>query len=242
MATVQASTPAGSQQTDSSFVPFPLLVDPDYDPNTFDYYNAAGEEGLPTMQQWIEVSRSSIPGFAKTAAQDQHVDNAKEKARQFEQKCATAAAAFCQSTFVLYPIGQACLACHRGLHCLPLHTRSAFVFSRVCTNSTQFASLCAMQSTAHCAWCSVLGEGPAFCLCCPRGTAGSTALPVQSWRVDASHCIQQLTCCTRQCALAHLMLACKHPQSEVAVHSIECKRRLHYFERALPCRHSCSLH
>jgi hypothetical protein len=87
MAIANTAEPASHpvQVAEDNRVPFPLLVDPNYEPNTFDYYTSDPE--LPHMKQWIGVTRSSIAGFQKTAANDKSVENAKEKAAKFAEKC-----------------------------------------------------------------------------------------------------------------------------------------------------------
>eukprot|EP00892_Ulva_mutabilis_P004953 jgi/Ulvmu1/282/UM001_0286.1 len=73
-------------------VRFPLLAEESYDPNTFDYCQT-NKNGMPTVKDWIEVFRSSIPGFKKTAAKDESVDadvregKAEEFADRFAKIC-----------------------------------------------------------------------------------------------------------------------------------------------------------
>ena len=78
--------------TGTELVPFPLLVDKQYDPNTFDYLSGGAD--MPSLAQWVDCSRKSAPGFRKTAEKDESVDEAtrKEKAAEFEKRCDAAAA------------------------------------------------------------------------------------------------------------------------------------------------------
>lgn len=71
-----------------SYVRFPLLAEESYDPNTFDYCQT-NKNGMPIARDWIEVFRSSIPGFQKTAAKDESVpaDIRESKAEEFADRC-----------------------------------------------------------------------------------------------------------------------------------------------------------
>lgn len=68
---------------------FPLLAEATYDPNTFDYCQSNNNK-MPIAKDWIEVFRSSIPGFRKTAAKDTSVaaDVRESKAQEFADRCA----------------------------------------------------------------------------------------------------------------------------------------------------------
>jgi hypothetical protein len=69
-------------------VPFPLLADPQYEPNTFEYCQTAHND-MPKLADWIDVFRRSIPTFKKTAERDTSVERSVEKAALFESKCET---------------------------------------------------------------------------------------------------------------------------------------------------------
>lgn len=73
--------------SEETHVRFPLLAEESYDPNTFDYCQT-NKNNMPTAKDWIEVFRSSIPGFKKMAAKDETVDadTRAAKAKEFADR------------------------------------------------------------------------------------------------------------------------------------------------------------
>uniref|UniRef100_A0A7S0R303 Damage-control phosphatase ARMT1-like metal-binding domain-containing protein n=1 Tax=Pyramimonas obovata TaxID=1411642 RepID=A0A7S0R303_9CHLO len=65
---------------------FPLLRDPaDYEPCTFPLRkNADDPKHFPTLREWLQVFKKSIPSFRNTASGDSSVRDAKGKAAEFE--------------------------------------------------------------------------------------------------------------------------------------------------------------
>jgi hypothetical protein len=73
---------------EEKLVRFPLLAEEGYEPNTF-MYNNQQNNGMPRLADWIQVFRSSVPGFRRMAEKDESVEpeGRSQKAAEFARRC-----------------------------------------------------------------------------------------------------------------------------------------------------------